>query len=84
MNIGAAYGPRLTTVGDGGRTHLERSPEKPGQFTKGSGTRLACLTMVFKLTVAAQKGWRTLNGAKLLADVIEGVVFEDGVRKQAA
>jgi transposase-like protein len=52
--------------------------------TKGSGTRLACLTMVFKLAVAAQKGWRTLNGAKLLADVIEGVVFEDGVRKQAA
>jgi len=52
--------------------------------TKGSGTRLACLTMVFKLAVAAQKGWRALNGAKLLADVIEGVVFEDGVRKQAA
>ncbi len=52
--------------------------------TKGSGSRLACLTMVFKLAVAAQKGWRVLNGAKLLADVVEGVVFEDGVRKQAA
>ncbi len=32
----------------------------------------------------AQKRWRALNGAKLLADVIDGVVFEDGVRKEAA
>ena len=52
--------------------------------TKGSGSRLACLTMVFKLVMSAQKRWRALNGAKLLGDVIQGVVFEDGVRKQAA
>ncbi len=25
-----------------------------------------------------------LNGAKLLADVIDGVAFEDGVKKEAA
>ena len=29
--------------------------------TKGSGSRLACLTMVFKLALAAQKTWRVLN-----------------------
>jgi hypothetical protein len=40
--------------------------------------------MVFKLALSAQKHWRTLNGAKLLAGVIEGVRFEDGVRREAA
>ena len=52
--------------------------------TKGSGSRIACLTMVFKLALSAEKRWRALNGAKLLAEVIEGVTFEDGVRKLAA
>jgi transposase-like protein len=52
--------------------------------TKGAGSRIACLTMVFKLALSAQQRWRTLNGAKLLADVIEGVRFEDGVKKLAA
>ncbi len=52
--------------------------------TKGCGSRIACLTMVFKLALSAQKRWRALNGAKFLADVIDGVVFEDGVKKEAA
>jgi transposase-like protein len=52
--------------------------------TKGSGSRIACLTMVYKLAVSAQKRWRALNGATLLADVIQGVTFEDGIRKEAA
>jgi putative transposase len=52
--------------------------------TKGSGSRLACLTMVYKLAVSAQKRWRALNGATLLADVVQGVTFEDGIRKEAA
>jgi putative transposase len=52
--------------------------------TKGSGSRIACLTMVFKLTMSAQKQWRALNGATLLADVIEGVQFDDGIRRKAA
>lgn len=52
--------------------------------TKGAGSRIACLTMVFKLALSAQQRWRTLNGAKLLADVIDGVRFEDGVKKLAA
>ncbi len=52
--------------------------------TKGAGSRLACLTMVFKLAMAAQKTWRALNGCQLIADVIDGVPFVDGVRKEAA
>ncbi len=52
--------------------------------TKGCGSRIACLTMVFRLTQCAERHWRALNGAKLLADVIRGVTFTDGEKKQAA
>jgi transposase-like protein len=52
--------------------------------TKGCGTRQACLTMVFKLCHGAQRYWRELNGAELLNDVIEGVVFTDGIKAIAA
>jgi transposase-like protein len=52
--------------------------------TKGAGSRIACLTMVFKLALSAQQRWRVLNKATLLADVIKGETFEDGIRKQAA
>src|SRR5512143_2227222 len=52
--------------------------------TKGSGTRVACLTMVYKLMESASKGWRSLNGSPLLADVVKGTAFIDGVRKKPA
>ena len=52
--------------------------------TKGAGSRIACLTMVFKLALSAQQRWRVLNGATLLADVIKGETFEDGIKKHAA
>jgi transposase-like protein len=48
--------------------------------TKGSGTRTACLTMVFKLMQSASKRWRILNGAKFLPDVIAGITFTDGIK----
>lgn len=48
--------------------------------TKGSGSRLASLTMMFKLAESAAKKWRLLNGHELLPDVIRGVVFQDGLR----
>jgi putative transposase len=48
--------------------------------TKGSGSRTASLTMVFKLVQSASKKWRALNGSQLLPDVIEGVSFNDGLR----
>src|SRR4051794_23159438 len=52
--------------------------------TKGSGSRSACLTMVFKLMESASKGWRSLNGSPLLAEVVKGTVFKDGVREKPA
>jgi len=52
--------------------------------TKGSGSRMACLTMVFKLMESAAKKWRLLNGSPLLAKVITGVKFVDGVEQTEA
>jgi putative transposase len=52
--------------------------------TKGNGSRLACLTMVYKLMQSASKKWRLLNGSQLLPDVIAGVQFIDGLNPQTA
>lgn len=50
--------------------------------TKGNGSRTACLAMVFKLMQSAAKRWRLLNGAKLLPDVTQGIMFQDGIKSQ--
>ena len=52
--------------------------------TKGSGSRVACLTMVFKLMQSASKRWRLLNGSQLLPDVIQGIPFINGIKTQEA
>jgi len=52
--------------------------------TKGCGSRLATLTMVFKLTQSAEKKWRRLKGHALIRDVITGIRFKDGVKQHAA
>ena len=52
--------------------------------TKGCGSRIACLTMVFRLAQCAEQHWRALNGSKLFLDVIRGVKFVDGEKKEAA
>src|SRR5439155_335756 len=52
--------------------------------TKGSGSRVACLTMVYKLMESASKGWRSLNGSPLLAEVVRGTKFIDGIREKPA
>jgi putative transposase len=46
--------------------------------TKGCGSRIATLTMVFKLAKEAQKRWRKLRSFKLLPFVYEGEKFTDG------
>jgi hypothetical protein len=33
---------------------------------------------------AASKGWRSLNGSPLLAEVIKGTVFTDGIQERPA
>jgi transposase-like protein len=52
--------------------------------TKGSGSRTACLTMVFKLAQCAEQHWRRLNGQELIPEVIRGVKFVDGIKEIAA
>jgi len=52
--------------------------------TKGCGSRLATLTMVFKLAESASKKWRKLNSHELIRDVIAGITFTDGVKQHAA
>lgn len=52
--------------------------------TKGNGSRRACLAMVFRLCLSAEKRWRRLNGHALIADLIAGTTFTDGVKQHAA
>ena len=48
--------------------------------TKGSGSRMACLTMVYKLMQSASKRWRVLNGCQILVEVLRGTIFIDGIQ----
>jgi hypothetical protein len=43
--------------------------------TKGCGTRLATLVMVFKLVLET---WKKIKGYRLIPKVLEGVTFIDG------
>lgn len=46
--------------------------------TKGCGSRMATMAMVFKLVTSAQQGWRKIRGYKLIEKVIQGVQFRNG------
>jgi putative transposase len=50
------------------------------RVTKGAGSKKAALTMAYKLLDAAQERWRRFNGHKLVADVLAGIEFKDGIR----
>ena len=49
--------------------------------TKNCGSRTTTLTMAFKLMETAQKKWFRLRGYKLLADVVSGVKFVNGIKQ---
>lgn len=51
--------------------------------TKGCGSRIACLSMVFRLAMSAQRKWRSLNASELMPEVARGTKFVDGVRAAA-
>lgn len=51
--------------------------------TRGCVSRVGMLAMVFKLTKTAEQKWRTLKGYKLLAQVVKGVKFKDGLQEEA-
>lgn len=46
--------------------------------TKGYGSRIASLIMVFKLTMVAAKTWKKLKGHQLVLLVLENKKFVDG------
>lgn len=46
--------------------------------TKGCGTRLATLTMVFKLAQEAEKTWKKIKGYALIPKLLKGARFVDG------
>ena len=46
--------------------------------TKGCGSRIATLSMVFKLTMEASKTWKKLKGHQLILLVLENKKFVDG------
>jgi len=52
--------------------------------TKGCGSRMATLTMVWKLAMEAQKTWRRLMGYQQITLVMEGRRFVDGELEEAA
>ena len=51
--------------------------------TKGSGSRIACLTMVFKLCQSAARSWRRLDAHERLGELVLGVRFQDGIKVAA-
>jgi transposase-like protein len=50
------------------------------RVTKGAGSKKAALAMAYKLLDAAQERWRRFNGHELVADVLAGAKFKDGIR----
>jgi len=51
--------------------------------TKGCGSRMATLTMVFKLATEAEKHWRKLNNHDLIFRLLQGAIFVDGILNAA-
>jgi len=49
--------------------------------TKGSVSRATLLALVYKLAMSAEQSFMRLRGFALLADVIAGVKFKDGLRQ---
>lgn len=49
---------------------------------KGAFSQQTLMAMIFKLAIAAEQSFRRIKGFDWLADVVRGVQFVDGVRKQ--
>lgn len=50
--------------------------------TRGCVSKATIVSLVFKLVESAQKRWLRIRGFKHLGEVIEGVVFRDGIKPQ--
>ena len=52
--------------------------------TRGMLTRDTMMTMVFKISMSAQKRWRRLNRPERLGELIQGIRFVDGIKQEDA
>ena len=52
--------------------------------SKGCLNRRTALAMVFRLMMSAKKKWRKINGPNRLPEVIQGIVFKDGIKQLQA
>jgi transposase-like protein len=52
--------------------------------TRGMLTRDTMMTMVFKISMSAQKRWRRLNRPERLGELIQGIKFVDGIKQEDA
>jgi len=52
--------------------------------TKGCGSRITTLTMVYKLAKETEKTWKRLKGYRKIPLVLQGIHFENGEMKKAA
>jgi putative transposase len=50
------------------------------RVTKGAGSKAAALAMAYMLLITAQERWRRFNGHELVAEVLDGATFKDGVK----
>ena len=50
------------------------------RVTKGAGSKTAALAMAYKLLASAQERWRRFNGHQLVAELLDGAQFKDGVK----
>jgi len=48
--------------------------------SKGCLNRKTALAMVFRLMMSAKKKWRKISGPNRLLEVIQGIVFKDGIK----
>ena len=56
-------------------TLRHRTKRSKGAFSKDSA-----MSMIFQLAKEAEKSWKTISAPKILADVIAGVEFKDGIK----
>jgi hypothetical protein len=60
------------------KARLRRFGNRPAK-TRGGVSRGSILSMVFKLVKSAEERWRALRASELIARIITGVQFKNGV-----
>ena len=53
------------------------------RVTKGAGSRSKALLMAYKLLDMASQRWRRVNATALVARILEGEKFVDGLNEEA-